>query len=79
VSAVTANDVKLIYFHLFDGSNHFLCFEPTTAGAKHSAAKVMYVFNYLRVKFDPVLGEIFVEASVTPLNSPYLFHLIVVP
>ena len=79
MSAVPANDVKLIYFHLFDGSDHFLSFEPTTARAKYSAAKVMYVFNDLRVKFDPVLGEIFVEAPVAPLNSPYLFHLIVVP
>jgi hypothetical protein len=79
VSAVPANDVKLIYFHLFDSSDHFLCFEPTTARAKYSSAKVMYVFNDLRVKFDPVLGEIFVETSVAPFNSPYLFHLIVVP
>lgn len=79
VSTVTPNNVKLIYFHLFDSSDHFLSFESATAGPQYSPTEVMNILNNLRVKFHPVLREILVEATIAPFNTPYFSHLIVVP
>ena len=77
--AVSSDDVQVVHSHFLDGIYHQGRVEATTGGTQHGATQVVDIFDHLRVKFNPVFRELFVEPAVAPLDAPYLSDIIVIP
>ena len=77
--SITAYDEAHRYVFFDERVQDLLSIEPTSGGSEDGAALLMNFRDLLRGEPLPVVFSVCVEALVSPLDSIYVSHLVVVP
>lgn len=78
VGTITSNNIELVYLLILEGLSDFFSIKSSSRGSKNCTSNFMDVATELFVKLNPVLFLLFVEASISPLDTPYFLDSILV-